>query len=138
MNLVVDTNIVFAALIRDSTIRKIILSNALELISINFGKEEIRKYRDEILTRTQISEHELDILLEELFKRLLFISDFEISKHMEEAKEIMDNIDPKDTPFIAAALVRKCSIWSDDSHFEKQDKIKVLKTEDVMRIINKE
>ena len=32
----------------------------------------------------------------------------------------MNKIDPKDTPFIAAALATESDIWSDDAHFEKQ------------------
>ena len=45
---------------------------------------------------------------------------------MNEAKEIMDKIDPSDTPFIALALVvENDGIWSDDRHFEEQNRIKI-------------
>jgi predicted nucleic acid-binding protein len=44
---------------------------------------------------------------------------------MDDAKEIMDNIDPSDTPFIALALaVENDGIWSDDEHFNKQNRIR--------------
>ena len=41
----------------------------------------------------------------------------------------MDKIDPDDTPFIALALaVENDGIWSDDKHFEQQNRIKIWKT----------
>ena len=54
----------------------------------------------------------------------------EVQKNWNEAKKIMEHIDPEDVVFIATALsVSGSVIWSDDRHFEKQDKVKVLKTE---------
>jgi len=47
----------------------------------------------------------------------------------------MDKIDPDDTPFIAAALATNSDIWSDDKHFQKQNKIKVWKTEDLIGLV---
>ena len=45
----------------------------------------------------------------------------------------MEHIDPEDIVFIATALsISDSAIWSDDGHFEKQDKVKVLKTKDVV------
>ncbi len=134
MNLVIDTNIIIAGLVRDSTTRKIILSNKLNLLSISFSKVEIEKCKKEILGKTNFSEDELNILMNLLFNKITFISDYEVSNKMKEAKEIMDKIDPSDTPFIAAALARNSSIWSDDNHFEKQNKIKVFKTKEVIKM----
>ena len=54
---------------------------------------------------------------------------------MDEAEKIMDHIDKDDTPFIAAALATNSIIWSDDKHFEKQNKIKILKTKDLIKMI---
>ena len=47
----------------------------------------------------------------------------------------MDKIDPDDTPFITAALATKSDIWSDDKHFEKQNKIRVKKTSDLVKYV---
>jgi predicted nucleic acid-binding protein len=46
------------------------------------------------------------------------ISDIAIESRLEEAKEMMQKIDPDDAPFIAAALaVDNEGIWTDDAHF---------------------
>ncbi|MBI4014875.1 MAG: hypothetical protein HY365_02890, partial [Candidatus Aenigmarchaeota archaeon] len=53
-----------------------------------------------------------------------------------EAKRIMDKIDPDDTPFIALALaVENDGIWSSDKHFERQNKIKIWKTETLLKLL---
>ena len=63
------------------------------------------------------------------------IVDSIVLSHMEEAAKIMDKIDPDDTKFIAAALATNSDIWSDDKHFEKQNKVKVWKTKDLIRFL---
>ena len=45
----------------------------------------------------------------------------------------MEHIDEEDVVFLSTALsISDSVIWSDDRHFEKQDKVKVLKTEDII------
>lgn len=61
------------------------------------------------------------------------IRDSSIESYIAEAKEIMDKIDANDTPFIAAALSKNCGIWSDDAHFQKQNKVKAWKTEELLK-----
>ena len=70
-----------------------------------------------------------------LKEKIILIDDFIILERLEEASKIMDAIDPDDTPFIAAALATNSDIWSDDKHFEKQNKIKVWKTSDLVKLV---
>jgi predicted nucleic acid-binding protein len=63
------------------------------------------------------------------------ISHDEISNYHEEACKIMKDIGSDDILFIAAALAFNAIIWSDDKHFKKQNRIKILSTEE-MRIID--
>ena len=68
-----------------------------------------------------------------LFKYVKLVPTEEIEKNWDEAKKIMEHIDPEDVVFIATALsIDDSVIWSDDRHFEKQDKARVLKTEDMI------
>jgi len=53
---------------------------------------------------------------------------------MSEAKKIMWDIDPKDTPFIVAALAIGADILSNNKHFKKQNKIKIWDTEEVYKM----
>lgn len=132
MRLVVDTNRLFAALVKDSTSRDIILHLKAELISLNFSKEEIARYKDQILKKANINEEEFFMVLRTLLQKLVIIDDAAVMSRISEAAQIMDKIDPDDTPFIAAALATEADIWSDDKHFDKQNRIKVWKTKSLV------
>ena len=47
----------------------------------------------------------------------------------------MDHIDPNDTPFVAAALAMNAFIWSEDKHFQKQHKVKIVTTAELMGLL---
>lgn len=136
MKLIVDTNIIISALIKDSTTRYIITHIDAELITIGFSEKEISKYKVTILEKASINELEFEAILEELKEKLIILDDRIIQKNMIEARKIMDNIDQNDTPFIAAALATNSNIWSDDKHFERQNKVKVWKTKDLEKECN--
>src|SRR3989344_5478720 len=111
MILVIDTNRIIAALIKDSTSRNIILSGKIEFVSIHFGTSEVNKYKNEIIEKVDITEEEFDQLLCKLFDRIKIICDENLHEYLSEAKKIMDCINPDDTPFITAALACKIEIW---------------------------
>ncbi len=133
MNLIVDTNIIIAALIKDSASRKIITHSEPDLMTINYSDKEIAKYKYLILKKAKIKEEEFNTILENLKSKIIILDDDLVKTRMNEAKLIMDKIDPNDTPFIAAALATNSAIWSDDNHFIKQNKIKVYTTKDLLK-----
>ena len=133
MRLIVDTNRIIAALLKDSVSRRIILHRDAELISIDFSFQEIEKHKRELLEKMRISLSEFNLLLEALKNHLVMLNDAVVQQKMNEAKNIMDKIDPDDAPFVAAALATKAEIWSDDAHFQKQKKIKVWTTREMMK-----
>ncbi len=135
MKLIVNTNRIIAALIKDSTSRKIINHLNAELITIEFSDIEIEKYRQIILEKAKINEEEFKLIMGRLKEKLIILDNNLILSKLKEAKSIMDKIDSNDTPFIAAALATNSDIWSDDKHFQKQNKIKVWKTEDLVELV---
>ena len=133
MKVILDVNIILSALIRDSTTRKIILNSEFDFYFPEPSLHKIRKYENYILEKSGLSEEEYDKILAILFKYIKLVPTEEIEKNWNKAKEIMEYIDSEDVVFIATALgLTDSVIWSDDGHFEKQDKVKVLKTEDMV------
>ena len=133
MKVITDVNVILSALIRDSTTRKIILNSEFDFYFPEPSLHKIRKYKSYILEKSGLTEAEYDKLMATLFKYIKLVPIEEIEKNWEEAKKIMEHIDPEDVVFIATALsISDSIIWSDDGHFEKQDKVKVLKTEDII------
>jgi len=135
MRLIVNTNRIIASLIKDSSSRRIINHLDAELVSINFSNKEIEKYRQTIIEKAKINEEEFETIIKKIKERLVNLEDELILSKFEDAKNIMDKIDPDDTPFIAAALATNSDIWSDDEHFQKQNKIKIWKTKDLIGLV---
>jgi len=138
MRLVVDTNRIIAALVKDSISRKIMLSDKIDFLTIEITKQEIEEHRQELLYKTRLTGEQLNLVLSLLFSRILVASDIVVKSKMDEAKRIMDTIDPDDTPFVALAMaVENDGIWSDDKHFKQQNKIRIWETQDLLTLIRK-
>jgi len=132
MKLVLDTNILIAALIRDSVTREILLLPQVEFLVSEFVFEEVELHRDEIQRKSGLPADAFDLLFEMMKQRLVLLPDNEI-KHKQEAEAIMKPIDIKDALFIAIALSEENDgIWSEDKHFEQQQRVKVWKTKDLI------
>ena len=133
MKVIIDVNVILSAMIRDSTTRKIILNSGLDLYFPESSLHKIRKYRSYILEKSGIAEEEYDKIMATLFKYIRLVPTEEIEKNWSKAKKIMGHIDPEDVVFIAISLsITDSAIWSDDGHFEKQDKVKIIKTKDLV------
>lgn len=135
MKLIVDTNIIFSALIRDSLTRYIIFHIKVELLTVGFTYIELQKYKQEILKKSESSEEAVELLLQKIMTKIKIVDDSLISSEFQNAYTTMKLIDMKDTPFLAAALATKSDIWSDDKHFEKQNKVRVWKTKDLVALL---
>ena len=136
MKVITDVNVILSALIRDSTTRKIILNSEFDFYFPEPSLHKIRKYKNYILEKSGLTEAEYDKLMATLFKYVKLVPTEEIEKNWDEAKKIMEHIDPEDVVFIATALSQEdVFIWSDDKHFEKQNKVKIWKTKDLLDYI---
>lgn len=138
MKLIVDTNILIASLLKDSTTRKIVLSSVLDLYIPEYLSEEIIKHKHYISKRSNLSEDEIEILLSLLLGSMTIISSSEINKHIEKAKETIGKVDERDVLFVALAYtIPNNGIWTDDKHFEVIEDINIWKTKNVIAYIRK-
>jgi predicted nucleic acid-binding protein len=132
MNLVIDTNIFISALIKNSSVREIIVNSGYNLLFPEFEFEEIRRHKQEIIKKSGSSEKEFDILLLRLLNYVKIIPANIILNYKRQAFEIIGRTDPDDIIFVATALAFNCPIWSEDKHFRKQNKIKIITTKDMI------
>jgi len=135
MNIVIDTNIFISALIKDSKTREIIFKTNLNLLFPEFEFQEIFNHTDEILKKSKLKESELHSVLLGLLRKVKIIRVDKIIKYKKEADKIIGNIDKDDVIFIATALAFNCPIWTDDNHFQKQNRIKIIKTNEMIKFI---
>ncbi len=136
MIIILDTNVMVSALIKDSFTRRIIIYSGLKFCYPEISLHELRKHKNLILKKSGLSESEYEKIMSKLMEYIVLIPTEKIMGHIDEAKQIMQHIDPDDVVFIASTFSCQDSvIWSDDKHFEKQNKIKVLKTRDFVNLL---
>ena len=133
MIIITDVNIILSALIKNSSIRKIITTFEQDFCFPEISLHKIRKYKELILEKSGLSEEEFQVLFNKLFTFIRIIPNEELKQYWDEARTIMEHIDPEDVTCIAAALSQgDALIWSEDKHFDHQEEIIVLKTKDII------
>jgi len=134
MKLVIDTNAVISALIKDSVSRRIIMHGNLSFIAPDYTLQEIAKHEDYICSKSGISPENFQILLDIMFSRITILPKADYSANMDEAMELIGREDIKDIPFIACAIATSANgIWSDDEDLQKQGRVKVFRTKALMK-----
>ncbi len=133
MKLVIDANIVISAIILiEGKTRDLIFSDDIFLIAPEFLLEEVKKYKMEIMAKSGLSDEEFELTMDLLFSKIKLIPFSSFKKFINQSKIICP--DPNDIQYFALALCENTSIWPDDEHFQRQDKMKVLKTKDMMNL----
>ena len=133
MKLVLDTNVVLKALIKNSVVGGILLSPNHEFFVPEHLFEEVRNHRAEVVDKSGLSEEEVDSVLDALLTNIGVIPSDKILSKWKAAERAIGQVDRDDIPFVAAALSVDCELWSDDGHLKRQNKVKVRTTKDVVR-----
>lgn len=134
MKLIIDTNILIAAFIRDSTMRRIIISGFFEIYALKTNLQELFMYKEYILQKSHITDNEFYTLISSIFQDIKFFGEEDYAMNIEKADFIMSAIDINDSFVIAAALSVDCDgIWSDDKHLKLQKVVPVFNTDDMLK-----
>ena len=130
MDLVVDANILIAALIKDGTTSDLMVEDSIHLYAPEFLLEEFEKYQDEILGKTHRTVEDFYNFLEILKRRIEFVPREEINPFLEEGENISP--DPKDALYFATALKVGAFIWSNDKRLRDQTRVKITTTSELL------
>ncbi len=134
MDLVVDANIVFSALIKENKTYELLFDEVLHLFAPEFFFLEFEKHVKEILEKSEKREDDFIRLATIIKKKISFIPLEELLPYLDEAEKICP--DCNDVAYFALALKLKCAVWSNDKALKKQDKILIFSTEDLLRVFN--
>ncbi|HNQ55678.1 MAG: putative nucleotide-binding protein, containing PIN domain [Euryarchaeota archaeon ADurb.Bin190] len=121
IRLVVDTNILISALLKDDSITaRLLRSNACSYYYPWDGLTEINYYRDYIISKRNkhIQASSFEHALQFVLGSISVVPSEMYSYRMKEAFSIIKDRDPKDTPFLALALQLGSPLWSNDKHFQ--------------------
>jgi len=118
MRIVVDTNIIFSAILNSNGLIGELLFNTgsqFDFYSPEFMVDELTKYRSKLKQITNMSFKNIDISIYQVLKNIKLISSEAISElDWKLANELTLNIDEDDIPFVATALGISGSIWTGD------------------------
>ena len=132
MRLVVDANILLSALIADSTTRKLIVAGSDTLLAPAYIHEEVGRYVSVVVEKTGEDHETVSELAERLFVHITVVPHETVLDSLHEAARVMREIDPNDALYLATALERDTTIWSDDTDFGKQDLVPVITTPEMV------
>ncbi len=134
MELVLDANILFSALIKEGITRELMLADEIVLFTPEYIINEFLEHIGEIAKKTHVEKHALIDFLKILFKEsnINIIPLDEIRSFIVDAKKISP--DPDDVLYFAAAIRIRCGIWSNDKKLKNQEQIPVYSTHDLKNI----
>lgn len=136
MRLVLDTNVLVAALIKDSFTRSVLFLPELEFLLPEHALEEVRRHRVKILRHSRLQPLDLDLLLNLLLESITIVPQDRITPHIKAAEALIGAIDLDDVPFVALALAEENhGIWSNDQAFDQLPGIKCWTTADIKRYL---
>lgn len=130
MDLVVDANIIFAALIRDGATLELFLEPELRLFGPEFLFEEIGKHKTELARKTRLGQGELEQLLILMRHRMTIVPKEEFVHYLEKAERISP--DPYDAVYPALAMRLDILIWSNDKKLKEQTAVRIYSTKDLL------
>ncbi len=116
MTIIVDTNVVFAGLRKkQSAIRRQLERSDIRFYVPHFLIVEIFKHKERIVRASKISAEETYELLTDLIRYISFVNEDTIStEDMIAAYRLCNDIDEKDTPFVALTFALDGELWTRD------------------------
>ena len=133
---VIDANILFAALIRNSSTRELLFRYPSDILTPVYVFEELQKYWKYLLRKSGLSAMAFNAAFGEIIARITVIPTEQLMPYGPIASAIMCDIDPKDDLYVACALAYPGSIiWSEDKALKRQHRVPVLNTAEMLDLL---
>ena len=134
MKVIVDTNIVFSAILNSgSRIGKILLNSKghFQFYSCDYLRVEINRHRNRLLKLTKLSEDELAELENLVTHNITFIDERLLPEALLKQTEILlKSIDLNDTPFVTLTKHLEGKLWTGD--MQLYDGLKTKRFKDIL------
>jgi predicted nucleic acid-binding protein len=118
MKIIVDTNIIFSALVNsNSTIAEIIIGSKqkYQFYASEYTYIELLNHHEKLKKASKLSDEKINTAKYELFKHIHFVTLEIIPKnYWIKAEQLAADIDPDDIAFVALALYLRAYLWTGD------------------------
>jgi predicted nucleic acid-binding protein len=129
MRLVLDANIAISSLIAGS-MADLIFSPKISLIAPELLFIEIRRHKEEIMKKSDLSFVDFDLLLALIEGRVAIVPMKEFIYLLPKAEKLLAG-HKKDAPYVALALKFDCPVWSYEKRFKTIGHVESLTTAEV-------
>ena len=131
MKVILDNNIVFAIMRPQSSASYLFwTARNIEWLAPNFLWVELKEYEDICLAKSGMSKQEFEMLLQDVKLKIKSISLEAYKRKLNRA--LILTSDPDDAPYLALALVKNATIWSNDKEYTKQSTVRVCTTKELI------
>ena len=145
MKIVVDTNIIFSAMLNPAAIiGQIIIygqrHQQFEFFAPNLLKDEIKRHRGKMIEASKsIDETTFEDIRDEIFRCINFVSEEQIPfEFWHDAIPLVRDVDMDDIAFVALAEYLDAKLWTGDkklfSGLEKRGFTRVITTEEISKM----
>ena len=111
---VVDANVLFGAFISGKDFYQLLFSGHTVYLP-DFALAEVEKYKDRILRKTKLPEHELQRFVLALLAEVIVVPGLVLSRDSRrQAYELCRDLDEKDTLYVATAIELNASLVTSD------------------------
>jgi len=132
---VVDANVLIAALLRDSTTRRLILLGGRELHAPRYLFEEVDAHWDGLCERSGLSPR---VLRDALGIVRAYIVEHDLADYedrLDEARKRLAGSDRANAPYVALSpSIAADGLWSNDRRLGSVEGIRVFRTADLLRL----
>ena len=134
MNVIVDTNVLISAIIRDSMTRELIVRVQQPLFVPYLVLDELKKHERYIVKKSSLTESAYVAILRTLLSYVEIVPSKAILPYKKQALAIIkeNNLDMDDVLFLATTLALNGILWSNDKALKKQNKVKVVDTKEFL------
>lgn len=123
MRIVVDSNIVFSAILNSQgKIGNLIINGSkyFDFYTVNLLKSEILEHKEKILKASGLSEGQFERIYQIISERITFVDEILLSdKEIEKALNLVKGVDEEDTLFVALTNHLKSKLWTGDKKLIK-------------------
>lgn len=135
MKLVIDTNVLFSFFKSDSSTRKLIIENSLDLYAPEKTFIELKKYKKLICEKSAIDIKSFDEIIRKMKLFIKIVPKSKFKNFYEEARSFLPDNAKDDAPFVGLALHLDIPLWSNDKLLKKQNRVIVFSTHEMLEIL---
>src|SRR3989338_9233246 len=130
ITLVIDANILFAALLCEGKTAEIIFTPGVHLFAPHYLLAELKEHLEELARKSKRSMESTIQLIEALRLSVSLVPESTWKQFLQFVKGLgMDN---QDLPYLALASILHCPVWSNDKLLKKQHLVRVYSTKELL------